>query len=275
MSLCAVCAYSISFGLAFAQLPTDKPAFEVASIKAFDPDSAGQMWTGMSVDAGMVRYTNISLRQCIRTAYRVRDFQIEGPEWINDARFQIAAKLSADAQQSQIPEMLQTLLADRFKLSLRREMKEQSVYALVVGKDGPKLKRAEVTADDHAPASLGPDGKPRPLMGYQYLPAGVLVQAPAASLGSFAELLSKFTEHPVVDATGLDGQYEFHLTFAPESTRNLAPPGTVAPDGRELFSEPATSIFNAVQPLGLRLERRKAPIEMLTITHVERTPTAN
>src|ERR1700678_1584372 len=65
MKFCAVCAFS--FGLALAQQPTGKPTFEVASIKPFDPDSSGQMWTGMSVDAGMVRYTNISLRACIRT----------------------------------------------------------------------------------------------------------------------------------------------------------------------------------------------------------------
>jgi uncharacterized protein (TIGR03435 family) len=263
------------FGLAFAQQPTDKPAFEVASIRAFDPDSSRQMWTGMSVDAGMVRYTNISLKQCIRTAYRVRDFQIEGPVWTNDARFEITAKLAAEAQQSQIPEMLRSLLAERFKLSLRRDMREQSVYAMVVGKDGPKLKRAEVRADDKAPTSMGPDGKPRPLMGYRFLPAGVRIEAPAASLASLAELLSRYTEHPVVDMTGLDGQYEFDLTFAPESTRNPLPADTVGPDGKEVFSEPGTSMFSAVQPLGLRLERRKAPIEMLTITHLERTPTEN
>jgi uncharacterized protein (TIGR03435 family) len=132
--------WACSFGLALAQQPTDKPAFEVASIKPFDPDSSRQMWTGMSVDAGMVRYTNIFLKPCIRTAYRVRDFQIEGPKWMDDARFEITAKLAAGAPQSQIPEMLQALLAERFKLSLRRDMREQSLYALVVGKDGPKLK---------------------------------------------------------------------------------------------------------------------------------------
>ena len=180
----------------------------------------------------MVRYTNISLKQCIRTAYRVRDFQIQGPEWINDARFEITAKLAVGAQQRQLPEMLRSLLAERFKLSLRRDRREQSVYALVVGRDGPKLKPAELKADNRAPMSLGPDGKPRPLMGYRVLPAGVLIEAPAASLGSLAELLSRYMERPVVDMTGLDGQYEFNLTFAPESTRNLPPAGTVGPDGR-------------------------------------------
>ena len=112
-------------------------------------------------------------------------------------------------------------------------------------------------------------------MGYQFVPAGVLIQAPAASLGSLAELLSRYTEQPVIDRTGLEGQYEFHLTFAPQSTRNLSPADTAGPDGKEIFSEPGPSMFSAVQPYGLRLERRKAPIEMLTITHLERTPTEN
>ena len=264
-----ICACSISLSLALAQ------SFEVASIKPFDPESARQMWTGLTVDAGMVRYTNISLKQCIRTAYRVRDFQVEGPPWINDNRFEITAKLPAGAQLSQIPEMLQALLAERFKLSLRREMREQSVYVLVVGKDGPKLKRAEVKADTQGPMSLGPDGKPRSLMGYQHVPAGVHIDAPAASLASLAELLSRYMEHPVVDKTSLDGQYEFKLTFAPQSTRNLSPADTIGPDGKEIFSEPGPSMFSAVQSYGLKLELRKAPVEILTITHVERTPTEN
>src|SRR5579864_2150106 len=118
MKLCVICAYSV---IALAQQHTDKPTFEVASIKPFDPESSRQMWTGMSLDAGMVRYTNISLKQCIRTAYRVRDFQIEGPAWINDARFEITAKMPTGTPQNQIPEMLQTLLAERFKLRLRCE----------------------------------------------------------------------------------------------------------------------------------------------------------
>jgi uncharacterized protein (TIGR03435 family) len=200
---------------------------------------------------------------------------IEGPKWMDDARFAITAKLAAGAPQSQILEMLQALLAERFKLSLRRDMRVQSVYALVVGKDGPKLKRAELITDSKASTSLGPDGKPRSLMGYQFVPAGVRIQAPAASLGGFAELMSRFTEQPVVDMTGLEGQYEFNLTFAPQSIRNFSPADTVGLDGKEVFSEPGPSMFKAVEPFGLRLEGRKAAIEMVTVTHLERAPTEN
>jgi uncharacterized protein (TIGR03435 family) len=118
----------------FAQQPL---LFEVASIKPSDPQPMGQIMIGMKSDAGMVRYTNISLKDCIRTAYRVKDFQVQGPDWIDSARFDITAKLPAGASEDQVPEMLRALLAERFKLTIRHDVKEQSIYALTPGKGGP------------------------------------------------------------------------------------------------------------------------------------------
>lgn len=269
------CWFLLLLPLAMAQQPVDKLAFEVASIKPFDPDPARQMWTGMTADAGMVHYTNISLRACIRAAYRVRDFQIKGPVWMDDARFEISAKLPAGARLNQIPEMMRVLLAERFKLSLRREMEEQPVYALVIAQGGPKLKAAGMKAGKEAPTSLGPDGMARPLISYQYLPSGVLMDAASASLASIAEIMSKFTERPVLDMTGLEGRYEIKFTFMPDTSRSLAPPGTTAPDGRELFSEPGIALADALRKEGLKIEKRKAPIKILTVTHLERMPTDN
>src|SRR6516164_1966598 len=88
-----------------------QPAFEVASIKPADPSPMGQIQIRMGTDAGMLRYTNVSLKDCIRVAYRVKDFQIEGPDWIGDTRFNITAKLPEGAATDQVPEMLQKLLA--------------------------------------------------------------------------------------------------------------------------------------------------------------------
>src|SRR5580704_13561901 len=132
-----------SLGLAFAQQPSDGPKFEVASIKSSDPDPQNTMFIGMSADGAMVNYTNITLLDCIRGAYRVRDFQIVGPDWMTKARFAISAKLPDGSTPDQIPEMLQALLADRFKLEIRREMKEQNVYVLAVGNGGAKLKQSD------------------------------------------------------------------------------------------------------------------------------------
>jgi uncharacterized protein (TIGR03435 family) len=168
-----------------------QPRFEVASIKPFEPIPGGPVV--MSADGAFVTYTNIAMLDCVRGAYRVRDFQIVGPDWMTKLRFEIRAKLPPGASADQIPEMLQSLLAERFKLEIRREMKEQRVYALLVGSDGARLKLAEVKAGNDSPKSLGPDGKPRPIMGYFTPPGGaVSITAPSASLESLIGLVSRF-----------------------------------------------------------------------------------
>ncbi len=85
-------------GIASGQRQAEKPTFEVASIKPSDPSPSNTMWVGMDANAGMVRFTNITLQDCIRAAYRTRDFQIQGPQWIHDARYEIAAKLGSGVQ---------------------------------------------------------------------------------------------------------------------------------------------------------------------------------
>src|SRR5580658_8781357 len=160
--------------------------------------------------------------------------------------------------------MLQSLLAERFKLEIRREMKEQKVYVLLVGNGGARLKPAEVKTDDSSPRALGPDGKPRPIMGYFTPPGGaVSITAPSATIESLVGLVSRFTARPVVDMTGIKGQYEFQLDFAAET------------DGAAAPVEPTHSVFDAFKQYGLRLEARKAPIEMLVVTHLEKQPTDN
>jgi uncharacterized protein (TIGR03435 family) len=271
----------LSFGMAFAQLPS----FEVASVKPSDPQPMGRMMIGMSSDKGMVRYSNISLKDCIRTAYRVKDFQVQGPDWIESTRFDITAKLPAGASESEVPEMLQTLLAERFKLTIRRDSREQSVLALTVGKGGAKLKPAEVRTNDTEPQALGPDGKPRQMMMMQFQPGGAHLMAPSATVSSLADLVSRFTERPVIDMTGIEGQYDFDLTFAPETMRGPGGPGGPGgfggpggPPGHtpnDTPSEPAPSLSDAVQKYGLKLDARKAPMDLITVTHAEKTPTEN
>ena len=257
----------------FAQ-QAQEPRFEVASIRPSDPNPQNPMFIGMSADGAMVTYTNITLLDCIRGAYLVRDFQIVGPDWMAKARFEINAKLPAGASADQIPEMLKALLAERFKLELRRETKEQKVYALLIGNGGAKLKPAEIKTDNkNSPKALGPDGKPRPLMMFMFPPGGsVTITAPSASIESLVGMMSRFTGRPVVDMTGIKGQYEFRLTFAAETDEG---PHTAAVDGAATPVEPAPSVSDAVKQYGLRLEARKAPIEMLIVTHLEKVPTEN
>ncbi len=202
----AIFACLASCALAVAAQPNPKLAFEVASVKPSDPNPSNRIFVGMNADTGTVHYTNIPLKDCIRAAWRVRDFQIQGPDWMNTARFEIIAKLPAGASTEQIPEMMQSLLAERFGLALQHDVKEQSVYALIVGKNGPNLQPAAVTTDHPPVSALGPDGRPRPAIMIEF-PAsgGVTIHAPAASLAAVVEIISRFTERPVVDMTGLEG----------------------------------------------------------------------
>jgi len=107
----------------------------------------GQMRVEMSADNGMLRYSNVTLKDCIRNAYRVKRVSGGGPDWIESARFDIAAKLPAGSSKAKVPEMLQTLLEDRFKLTLHRETKDHAVYALMAAKGGAMLKPAETAVD--------------------------------------------------------------------------------------------------------------------------------
>jgi uncharacterized protein (TIGR03435 family) len=257
-----------------ACLSSAQPAFEVASVKPSDPNPTNPMWTGMNADPGMVRYSNLTLKDCIRAAYRVRDFQIEGPDWISTARYEIIARLPDGATPDQIPDMLRTLIAARFKLTLNQEKKDLAVYALTIGKGGPKLKPA-TTPTDNAPTAIGPDGKPRAAMLFGFTASGMRLKAPAANLATFVELMSRFTERPVVDVTGLAGLWDLELVITPETYRGVPATMQRPSEAQAAESQPAPSIFDAVEQLGLKLEPRKLPLDVLTIVHAERTPTEN
>lgn len=256
-------------------------AFEVASIKPAQQESGERMRVGMSADAGMLRYINVSLKDCIRVAYRVKDFQVDGPDWLNGARFDIVAKLPAGASKDQIPDMLQDLLAERFKLAVHRDTREHAIYALIVGKSGQKLKPAEASVPDKPVQArkLEKGGAPPPgAMMMQFDPSGMHLRAPAATLGNLADMLSRFAERPVVDMTGIQGHYDFDLLFAPETMRGMPPPppgGGERPARDSAAAEPAPTMFEAVQRYGLKLEPRKGPLEFVTVDHIERTPTEN
>ena len=255
-----VVASLLTSSLAFGQ----KPAFEVVSIKPAEPSPANMIRMNSSNDAGMARYTNFSVRDLIRVAYRVKDFQIEGPDSMANLRFNVAGKLPEGAPQDQIPEMLQAMLAERFNLSLHRATSEHAIYALIAGKNGPKLKPVESAAGPARPGG----------MMVTVDDAGAHLKAPAATLGQLGEMISRFSERPIVDMTGIQGQYEFDLVFSPEVIQNRGGEG----GGQHSSDAPgstAGSIYDSVQRYGLKLEPRKAPIEMLIVDRVEAMPSEN
>lgn len=310
----------ISAGLVLAaaalgQTPAPGPAFEVASVKPAAPLDrsqilSGQMHVGMKIDAARVDIGFMSLAELIRVAYRVKPYQISGPDWMASERFDVLAKLPEGASREQVPEMLQALLAERFKLKVHRESKEHAVYALVVGKNGPKLKEsppdadapagggAPTAADDANPQvrvsgrgentqvsiSGGQIGTAHMSMG----PGGTMhLEAAKMTLAALADTLSRFFDRPVVDLTELKGSYQVALDLSMEDLRNAArTAGIMAPGlggGRggtqppsDAASDPGgLSIFAAVQQLGLKLEPRKAPIDFIVVDHLEKIPTEN
>ncbi len=255
---------------AFAQQPAaTRPAFEVASVKPAPPPTDNRMRVGMSGDAGRVNFSNVTLINIMTRAYNVKDKQILGPDWLKSERYDIVATLPAGAPRDQIPLMLQTLLEDRFKLALHRETKVLPIYALVVGKNGPKLHQAN--AEGGLRVSMGPKG--RKMTG-------------SVSIARLADTLSAFMDRPVLDLTELKGNFDIDLDWTPDGQTGGPgffgpggggrPPegggeGKAAPDNAD-----APSIFTAVQEkLGLRLEGRKSPVDILIIDHAERVPTEN
>jgi len=291
---------AMAFG-AFGQTPATPPAFEVASIKAAAPPVNGRMMIRMAGDPGRVDYANVSLRDVIRIAYGVKEYQVSGPDWISATRFDILAKLPEGAPREEVPQMLQTLLAERFKLTVHRETKEHSMYALVVGKNGPKLKPAEA---DPQPLHNGGPPKPgygeggrmamprdgMPVMGgrgpMMMFNGRGHIGAKAMSMQGLAEMLARQLDRPVVDQTELKGTYDFTLDYTPEEGQGMRLPGLPPPpppapggearDGGTPESSSGLSLFAALQAqLGLKLEATKGPVDLVVVDHVEKTPTEN
>ena len=260
------------------QSGTKPLTFEVASIK---PNTGDDHRFFIQIQpGGGLRTTGSTLKMLLTLAYDVREFQISGgPGWINTERYDIMAK-AGDAAVSdnaddprkmtdeqrrtvgeQMREHLRALLAERFQLTLHRETKEQSVYALVVAKGGPKLQQSE------AKEGTGPRGMMRMGRGEfsgQGVPLQMLTQSLSSQLG-----------RPVIDQTGLKGNFDFKLEWTPDPGQSGGGPfGGAPPPGADAPPPPdpnGPSVFTAVQEqLGLRLESQKGPVEMLVIDKVEK-----
>lgn len=248
--------------------PAKKPEFEVARVRMIDPNDT--ILVGMNADPSMVSYRNLTLRDAIRGAYMVRDFQIVGPDWMSTVRFEVDAKVPQGASSEDIPLMFQSLLKQRFGLQFRRDPKEMQVYSLQVGKDGPKLKDPVARAPGQQLA-MGTDGKPRAMVMFGGSTEAVTVTAPAASLLTLVGVTSRFTGKPLVDDTGIQGEYNFTLKFAPEVASSggftLPMPGP--------NSDPAPTLAEAVKEYGLKIETKKENIDMFVVTHIEKTASEN
>ena len=276
---------------AFGQTPAPKPEFEVASVKpAQQPGANMQVNVGFHIDGAQVRLTFSSLRDLLSIAYRLRYYQVEGPDWIASERFDIAAKLPEGARREQVPEMLQALLADRFQLALHHGTKEAPVLALVVAKGGLKMKEAPPDAEAGAgrgnidvAAQGGPSGVSLSFgKGAYYTFANNRFEAKRLSMAQVALSLERYETAPVVDMTGLTGVYDFVLELTAEDYQAMmiragTSAGVSLPPEVLRFAESNTadSLSSSLEGLGLKLERRKAPVQTIIVDKATKTPTAN
>jgi uncharacterized protein (TIGR03435 family) len=261
----------------------------VASIKPSAPPSVGRIDVGLHIDGAMVRCSFLSLKEYIRMAYQVKDYQVLGPEWLASDRFDVAAKLPAGATRDQVREMVQSLLEDRFRLKLHRDHKEFPVYGLVVGKDGLKMKESAPPPDAAAsvPVNITASGAHEGTTinlgnGASFTAADDRFEGTKLTMANTADLLARFADRPVVDMTGVKGRYDFTMQFSPDDFRAmrirsaLSAGVALPPRALKLLEESSgDALFAQVEKLGLKLESRKAPLEVLVIDHIERTPTDN
>jgi len=230
------------------------PAFEVATIKPAPPITqqavmSGKMKIGESIDGARADYGYVNIEFLLTKAYAVKAYQVSGPAWIQSERYDIVAKLPEGATKEQIPDMLKALLADRFKIQIHHETKDHGVYALVVGKNGLKMKESEpekpavegekdekvpaggfVMGQGSSQARIAPGGDGRSMtvksaqgnMAMTMVDGNMHMAASQMSIPSFIELLTRFVDKPVVDETGLKGKYDMAIDMSMADMANIA-----------------------------------------------------
>ena len=231
--------------------PDADPAFEVATIKLSDPNRRRLY----SIGGAQVSAVGATVRDLIVFSYGVHARQISGsPAWVESDKFDIQGKPEGGGRPdpNQFKTMLQKLLKDRFQLAFHRDQKQLTVYALTVGKNGPKLTRSEAASPIPNLVPRGPGNLP----------------ARNATMGEFAGMMQSHLDRPVVDQTELQGRFDFQLQWTPDEYTSLGGPGDPPPPGG---AETQPDLFTAIQQqLGLKLESTKAQFDVLVIDKVEK-----
>jgi len=210
-------------------------AFEVASVKLHTTSGINER-SGIEESPSSIRVENLPLKALIETAYGVKDFQFTGPSWLDTVRYDVVAKPPVGFTQPQLQPLLQTLLADRFKLVAHHESKEMSVYELTVAKAGSKLKE-----------SAGPRTF--------FTARPGLISGTRVSMRELTAALSRLLDRSVTDHTDLMGLYDMKVDWTPDSATG----------------DLGVSLFTAIQEqLGLKLESTRGPVDVLVIDHIER-----
>jgi uncharacterized protein (TIGR03435 family) len=256
------------------------PAFEAASVKPSTVQSPrGSIRGGPGTsDPGRLTCTNATLFDVILRAYGLKRFQLSGPDWLASARYDITATIPANASKEQAGLMLQRLLAERFHLAAHHETRQLQGFELVVGPRGTKLKPSSESSDTATSEAVPPktDSEGYPILAgpgmamMEGARAGsviVFLTARAQPVSALADLISREFQMPILDRSGLKGNYDFRMAFAPR------PPGAISstPD-----DDAAANLIQAVQQqLGLRLNSAKIPTDVVVVDRAEKIPSGN
>ena len=254
------------------QSGTGSAEFDAASVKVSAPTPGGfSAWfrggpgtpTPTKLD-----YHNASMTMLVARAYGVPSYLVMGPDWLKFEKYEIAARVAAGATPDDFREMLRNLLMERFRLQAHRETREIEVYALTVLKAGVKFKaHSEKTADEPKRKDGTTDEEGYPVVngrGLAIANGRVRLRAENAALDELVSVLSSDLNAAVHDHTGLAGRYDYELKWG------------LRLDAGSREPDPAPDLFAALESqLGLRLEKRKEPNEVVVVDHAEKAPAGN
>ncbi|MEO8100593.1 MAG: TIGR03435 family protein [Acidobacteriota bacterium] len=282
---------ALSAAVAIFAQNTPRAEFEVASIRPSQSTPPQGVTAGVRMDGPLLRCAFLTLKDYIGIAYRVKLYQISGPDWVGTERFDITATMPSGGTASQLPEMLRSLLEERFQLKVHRAKNDFPVYALEVAKGGLKM---QATADDPAfkpdtetPINVTGSGSGQGISislgnGSSYTFANNQFLAKRLTMPVLSGSLERFLDRPIVDMTELTGSYDFSVNVTPEDYRAMLIRSGVnagvalPPEVLKFLDTPSLgSLFDGLQKLGLRLDSRKLPLDTLIIDDTRKTPTEN
>jgi len=263
--------------------------FEVASIRPAQPLSAQKTpRLGLRMDGSQARISSYALRDYVAMAYRTKAKRVLGPEWIETVFFDVNATIPSGYKAEQIPEMLQSLLTERFQMKLHREQRELPAYVLSLGKGPLQLTELPADATDISGArTVGVSGSENGVgvnlgNGSSYTFSNNRFEAKKLTLANLGNQLERFLDRPVVDQTGLKGSYDLVLNVTEEDYQTMlirvaVGAGIVLPPQALQRLEGATfpSLFESFEKLGLKLEARKLPQDVIVVDQASKTPTEN
>jgi uncharacterized protein (TIGR03435 family) len=278
--------FALAAALAAPCAAQETPRFEVATVKPSPPEPPTPGTAGLRITQRQARFTYLSLKDYIGMAYNVRVYQIVGPDWIASTRFEIAGTIPDGQSGKDVPRMVASLLEERFHAKSHREQREFPVYAL---ETLPQFALAPVQVDAPAPGAVtvtstsGPGGAVVDLGdGASLVIGGNRIELRKVTFEQMAGALERFVDRPVVDRTHREGRFDVAINLTPEDFQAAMLRSAVAagislpaPALRLLDTASLAAVPDALKTLGLSLRAQRAPLDVLVIDAIDRTPTEN